>query len=80
MYHAYFLKSEKDDGLYIGKTSDIKRRFYEHNSGKVQSTKSRVPLILLGYESYETEAEAIEMEKEWKKGYRREKLKIRYNL
>lgn len=80
MYHVYFLKSEKDNSLYMGKTNDIKRRFYEHNSGKVQSTKSRVPLILLGYESYETEAEAIKMEKEWKKGYKREKLKIRYNL
>ncbi len=80
MHYVYFLKSEKDSKLYIGKTSNLKRRLSEHNSGAVSSTKSRRPFILLGYEEYATEQEALQAEKDWKKGYKREELKNRYNL
>lgn len=80
MFYVYFLKSTKDNGLYIGKTNNLKRRLYEHNLGKVQSTKSRKPLIILGYECCENQEMATKLEKEWKKGYKREELKIKYNL
>ncbi|MFA6437655.1 MAG: GIY-YIG nuclease family protein [Candidatus Paceibacterota bacterium] len=63
MFYVYFLKSKKDNNLYIGRTNNIKRRFCEHNAGSVPSTKSRKPFILLGYETCETEKESVEKEK-----------------
>lgn len=80
MFYVYFLKSVKDNGLYIGKTNNLKRRLNEHDLGLVQSTKSRRPFMLLGYEIYKTQNESIKMEKEWKKGYKREELKNKYNI
>lgn len=52
MYYVYILKSEKDEQLYTGSTSDLKRRFLEHQSGKVTSTKHRTPFKLICYEAY----------------------------
>jgi putative endonuclease len=48
--------------MYIGSTTDLKRRFQEHNSGKVQSTKHRAPFELIYYESYKSEKDARERE------------------
>jgi predicted GIY-YIG superfamily endonuclease len=78
MYYIYFLRSLKDKGFYIGKTNDLRRRLGEHTSGQVSSTKSRRPLILLGYDTFPTEREALDAELSWKKGYMRERLKIRF--
>ncbi|MEX2341008.1 MAG: GIY-YIG nuclease family protein [Candidatus Paceibacterota bacterium] len=39
MFYIYVLKSLKDNELYIGSTSNLKRRFVEHNAGDVKSTK-----------------------------------------
>ncbi len=79
-YYVYILKSLKDGNLYIGKTNDIKRRIEEHNSGQTQSLKNRIPLILLeSIECYD-EPSARKLEKEYKKGYKREEIKRKYNL
>ena len=80
MFYVYFLQSKKDNGLYIGKTNNIERRLQEHNSGQVSSTKSRKPLVLLDYRTCKTEEDALQVEKEYKKGYKREELKIKYNI
>ena len=80
MYYVYFLKSEKDRGLYIGRTNDIKRRFAEHQRGEVQSTRSRRPLVFLGYEVCQSELDSVRLEKEWKMGYKREELKKRFSI
>jgi len=80
MYFVYILKSEKDNGLYVGKTNDIKRRIAEHNSGHTQSLKNRIPLTLLEYIGCETENDARCLEKEYKKGYKREEIRRKYNL
>lgn len=58
MFYTYILKSLKDEKLYIGSTSDLKRRFEEHNSGLVTSTKSRKPFKLMYYEAYLSEQDA----------------------
>ncbi len=58
MYYLYILKSKKDGNLYTGSTNDLKRRFSEHNGGKVSSTKSQIPYILIYYESYANENDA----------------------
>lgn len=78
MYTVYILKSLKDGNFYIGRTNDFDRRFKEHNSGKVQSTKSRLPLILLEKIMTESEADSVRLELEYKKGYKREELKKKY--
>lgn len=80
MFFVYFLKSLKDNKLYIGRTNNIERRLSEHNSGFVSSTKSRQPLLLLGYETCETELQSVNLEREWKKGYKREILRRKYNV
>ena len=58
MFYVYVLKSKKDDKLYIGYTSDLKRRFLEHNQGLVESTRPRIPFSLIYYEAYLSESDA----------------------
>ena len=62
MFYVYILKSLKDDNLYIGYTNDLKRRFLEHNNGLSSSTKSRVPFVLIYYESYLSKEDAMKRE------------------
>ena len=58
MFFVYIIKSLKDNNLYIGSTSDLKRRIKEHNSGLVESTKSRKPFKLVYFEGFANEEEA----------------------
>ncbi|MCE9549121.1 GIY-YIG nuclease family protein [Candidatus Nomurabacteria bacterium] len=78
MYYVYILKSLKDENLYIGRTKDFNRRFREHNSGKVSSTKSRRPFVLLEKIGTASEMESVELELKYKKGYKREEMKRKY--
>ncbi len=78
MFYVYFLRSLKDGKFYIGRTNNLERRIAEHNRGLVSATKSRKPLVLLGSEECSTEEESVKLEKEWKKGYKREELKKRF--
>ena len=80
MFYVYILKSLKDNGLYIGKTNNVERILSEHNSGRTQSLKSRLPLVLLEKIECIDENEAIKLELEYKKGYRIEEIKRRHNL
>ena len=66
MFYVYLLKSKKDKELYIGSTSDLKKRFWEHNTGKVFSTKSRTPFMLIYYEACSSEEDARIREKRLK--------------
>ncbi|MEK7607719.1 MAG: GIY-YIG nuclease family protein [Patescibacteria group bacterium] len=58
MFFVYILKSSKDENLYVGSTSNLKKRFQEHNSGQVQSTKPRRPFKMVYIEGYAEESEA----------------------
>ncbi|OGD62590.1 hypothetical protein A2160_06165 [Candidatus Beckwithbacteria bacterium RBG_13_42_9] len=77
MYYAYILYSRKDNKLYYGHTCDLIRRCQEHQNGKVQATKGRRPLILVYYEAYLSEIDAINREKSLKTGKERERIKER---
>lgn len=79
MHYVYVLKSEKDNNLYIGCTSEIKNRLAMHNAGKVRSTKSRVPFILIYSEEIEDKYEAFRKEIYYKtpKGKKELVLKIK---
>jgi putative endonuclease len=62
MFYAYILKSKKDNDLYMGSTNDLRRRFKEHNDGKIFSTKLRKPFDLIYYEAYKSEKDARKRE------------------
>ena len=68
MWYVYILKSQIDQCLYIGSTNNIKRRLFEHNSGKVDSTKSRIPFLLEAYIAVKNKEKAIEVERYLKTG------------
>jgi len=71
MYYTYVLLSEKDDKLYIGFTSDLKKRLGEHNVGYVEETKHKRPLILIYVEGCLDKAKAIKRERYFKTGFGR---------
>ena len=58
MFYMYIIQSTKDDFIYLGSTKDLKQRFVEHNSRKVESSKSHLPYRLLYYEAYLSEKDA----------------------
>ena len=58
MWCFYILRSQIDSKLYYGSTNDLKRRFNEHNAGKVASTNSRKPFEVVYYEAYLDESSA----------------------
>ena len=64
MFHyVYLSQSLKNNSLYIGYTTDLKRRLKEHNQGMTFSTKSYIPWQLIHYESYKNEHDAKRREK-----------------
>jgi putative endonuclease len=74
-YYVYILYSYKDKGLYIGFTTDLKKRLVYHASGKVQATILRRPLKLIHYEYFINKVDAKAREEFLKSGYGREQLK-----
>ena len=66
-----------DKNFYVGSTNDIRRRLAEHNAGKVDSTKSRVPFSLEAYIAIKDQTKAIELEQYLKTGSGRALLKKR---
>jgi putative endonuclease len=68
MIYVYVLQSESDSGLYIGMTSDLRRRLEEHQRGDSQSTKGRRPWKLIYYEAYLQESDATGREAFLKSG------------
>jgi len=83
MYYVYILKSLKDNKLYIGYSSDLKRRFIEHNSGQNKSTRDRIPFKLIYYEAYYSVNDARRREmklKQFKNSYTELKKRINFSL
>lgn len=66
MYYVYLLKSNKNNWIYIGITSNLQRRLIEHCSGKNYSTRKYLPIRLAYYEAYYSELDAKKREKSLK--------------
>lgn len=49
MYYVYLLKSLKRNWVYIGYTSDLRKRLKEHYAGENISTKRYLPVRLIYY-------------------------------
>lgn len=72
MYYVYLIECE-DKTIYTGITTDIQRRFKEHDSGKGGAyTRSKKVKKILYAEQFETRSQAQKREAEIK-GWRREK-------
>jgi putative endonuclease len=77
MHYVYVIKSSKDGKLYTGCTEDLRKRFKNHNDGKVSSTKGRGPFTLVYYEASLDKTDAFAREKYLKTGMGKRYLKNR---
>ncbi|RJP47076.1 MAG: GIY-YIG nuclease family protein [Armatimonadetes bacterium] len=74
-FYVYILQSLRDKGLYIGYTTDLKKRLVQHANGRVVSTKLRLPFKLIHYEYFVNSKDAKAREEYLKSGYGRKQLK-----
>ncbi|OQA04240.1 MAG: GIY-YIG nuclease superfamily protein [bacterium ADurb.Bin400] len=65
-HYSYVLESLKDNRLYYGMTNNPDLRLKQHNDGRVDSTKNRRPLRLVGYEEHPTKEAALSRERYYK--------------
>ena len=76
MNYVYLLRCG-DGTLYCGWTTDLDARLKAHNSGKgAKYTRSRLPVELAYYESYEDRHEAMSREWHLKKLTRQQKQQL----
>ncbi len=79
MYYVYVLRSRALDQFYIGSSSDLKKRFYQHNHGQSKYTKPGIPWDLVYYEAFLTHNLALKRENKLKhhgKGFAELKKRI----
>lgn len=74
MYYVYIIKSSHKNWFYVGFTSDIVRRFYEHNFGSNRSTKPYRPFELVFVQIIENRLLARDLEKYLKIKFNKEAL------
>ena len=71
------MASRRNGTLYVGVTSDINRRAYEHRTGAIEGfTKRYACKTLVWFEPHNRMDEAIAREKQIKGGSRRAKLAL----
>jgi putative endonuclease len=76
-YYVYMMASKKNGVLYVGVTSDLVRRVYEHKTSPVKSFTSRYNIgMLVWFEVYDDPLTAITREKELKKWRRAWKVAL----
>jgi|SRR5579871_1807789 len=73
----YILASRRNGTLYVGVTSDLRRRVWEHRTDIVEGFSKRYSVHMLVYfEVHSTMAHAIVREKQIKKWHRAWKLRL----
>lgn len=76
-HYVYVLYSTSDFGFYTGYTSDLKKRYAQHQQGKSTATRGRLPIKLIYYEACESWKDARAREKYLKTGMGKRYLKNR---
>ena len=82
MAYVYILQTNKYT-YYVGSTDNIEKRINDHCSGKVRSTRDRLPVTLVFKEYWPTKSEAQKKEykiKRWKSRRMIEKLIFWYSV
>jgi putative endonuclease len=74
-YFVYILFSLKDRGLYIGYTTDLKKRLSQHQNSLVRSTAHRTPFVLVHYEYFIDRFDAKSREVFLKSGFGHREIK-----
>ena len=79
LHYVYVLYSSKYNRFYVGMTTNLENRLFEHNIGKSQSTLPYRPWKIVHNEVFETRINARKREKYLKSaaGRRWRKLNIR---
>ena len=78
MNYTYVVKSS-DGTFYTGWTNNLEKRIACHNAGKgAKYTKTRRPVALVYYETFETKEDAMRREYAIKQMSRTEKEKLVY--
>ena len=76
MYFVYLIKC-KDNTLYAGITTDVKRRFKEHSLGKGGAyTRARKVIRIIYTEKHKDRSSALKRESEIKKLTHKQKLNL----
>jgi putative endonuclease len=76
-YFVYIMASERNGTLYVGLTSDLRRRAYEHKHGLGEGfTKEYNVKKLVYYEVFDDPQNAIRREKRLKEWQRKWKLDL----
>ncbi|MDB5620941.1 GIY-YIG nuclease family protein [Tardiphaga sp.] len=76
-YYVYILASRREGPIYVGITSDLVRRVYEHRIKAVPGFTSRYNITrLVWFEVYDDPLTAIAREKELKKWRRAWKIAL----
>ncbi|MBW1730538.1 MAG: GIY-YIG nuclease family protein [Deltaproteobacteria bacterium] len=76
-FYVYILASKRNGTLYIGITSDLARRVWEHKNKMVEGFTKRYNVNrLVYYEVYSTVEDAIIREKRMKKWRRMWKIRL----
>ncbi len=73
-YYIYILQSFKNNSLYIGYTSDLRKRFERHNKGLNKATKPYIPYKLIHYEAFLSRVDAKRREIYLKSGWGRKSI------
>ena len=77
MYYVYIMASRKHGTLYIGVTSNLLGRVYQHKAGVVAGFTHRYHVhLLVWFECYDDPLTAIAREKELKKWRREWKINL----
>lgn len=73
MYFVYIIRSiNNPDQIYVGKTTNLKKRLSNHNSGTTPHTEKYKPWELVVYLCFKDEMKAIAFEQYLKSGSGRE--------
>jgi putative endonuclease len=76
-YYVYLLASDRNGTLYVGVTSDLVRRVYEHKNKILRGFTSQYGVDrLVWFETYDDPTNAIAREKDIKKWRRAWKLRL----
>lgn len=77
IYHVYIMASDRNGTLYVGISSDLARRVYEHRHGATGGFTKRYGVTKLVYmEPFDDVEYALQRERQIKKWNRRWKLDL----